>query len=95
MPASDFFRNFLDFFDLQPHHLPANAIVSLSAFSSFKEGYLGLWPTVKAWSKYFHLREQTVPGSDPKVMVAYVSVSISPRMHSVFPRIQGLDTVKK
>ena len=35
LPVSDFFRGFLDFFGLQPHHLPANAIVSLSAFSSF------------------------------------------------------------
>ena len=95
LPASDFFRHFLDFFGLQPHHLPANAIVSLSAFSGFMEGYFVLWPTVEAWVKFFHLRKQTVPGSDPKVMVAYGSVSISPQGHSILPRIQGLKTVKK
>ena len=42
LPASDFFKAFLDFFGLQLHHLPANSFVSLSAFTSFCEGYLGL-----------------------------------------------------
>ena len=95
LPVSEFFRSFLDFFGLQPHHLPANALVSLSAFTAFSEGYLGLWPTTKLWSKFFYLRKQTIPGLDPKPMVACGSVSISPRTHSVLPRIQGLDTVKK
>jgi len=95
LPASDFFRAFLDFFGLQPHHLPANSFVSLSAFTSFMEGYLGLWPTVQAWAKYFHLRKQTVPGSKPKLMTACGSVSITPRTGSNFPRVTGLDTVKK
>ena len=35
LPASDFFRAFLDFFGLQPHHLPANAFVSLSPLVPF------------------------------------------------------------
>ena len=91
LPASDFFRSFLDFFGLQPHHLPANAFVSLSAFTC----YLGLWPTVQTWAKYFHLRKQTIPGSDPKVMTACGSASITPRTGSIFPRITGLDTCKK
>ena len=95
LPVSDFFRRFLDFFGLQPRHLPANAIVSLSAFSSLTEGYLGLCPTIEASAKYFHLRKKTIPGSDPKVMAVCGSVSITPRNGSVFPRIQGLDTVKK
>ena len=63
--------------------------------TAFSEGYLGLWPTVEMWSKFFHLRKQTIPGSDPKPMVSCASVSISPRTYSVLPRIQGLDTVKK
>jgi hypothetical protein len=95
LPASDFFRRFLDFFGLQPHHLPANSFVSLSAFTSFMEGYLGLWPTVETWAKYFHLRKHTIPGSDPKVMTACGSSSITPRTGSIFPRITGLDTCKK
>lgn len=42
LPASPFFRSFLDRFLLQPHHLPANAITMLLAFIAFCEGYLGL-----------------------------------------------------
>ena len=95
LPASDFFRAFLDFFGLQPHHLPANAFVSLSAFTSFCEGYLGVWPTVDIWAKYFHLRKQTIPGTKPKLMTACGPVSITPRQGSIFPRITGLDTVRK
>ena len=95
LPASDFFRRFLDFFGLQPHHLPANSFVSLSAFTSFMEGYLGLWPTVETWAKYFHLRKHTIPGSDPKVMTACGASSITPRTGSIFPRITGLDTCNK
>ena len=38
LPASPFFRDFLNYFGLQPHHLLANAITSLSAFTSFMEG---------------------------------------------------------
>ena len=53
LPASDFLKSFLVRFDLQPHHLPANAFTTLSAFVSFAEGYLGLWPTITLWSKYF------------------------------------------
>ncbi|KAK1695768.1 hypothetical protein QYE76_012465 [Lolium multiflorum] len=44
LPASHFFRHFLDFFGLQPHHLPANACVLLSCYVAFMEGYAGLWP---------------------------------------------------
>ncbi|KAK1607840.1 hypothetical protein QYE76_031513 [Lolium multiflorum] len=46
LPASAFFRRFLDFFGLQPHHLPANACVLLSCYVAFMEGYAGLWPDV-------------------------------------------------
>ena len=95
LPASDFFRSFLDFFGLQPHHLSANSIVSLSAYCTFTEAFLGLWPTVQLWSKFFRLRKHTVPGTDDRPMVACGAVSISPRQDSVLPRVQGLDTVKK
>jgi hypothetical protein len=36
LPASDFFRDFLDTYDLQPHHIPANAVMILSAFATFE-----------------------------------------------------------
>ncbi|KAK1681507.1 hypothetical protein QYE76_042355 [Lolium multiflorum] len=46
LPASPFFRRFLNFFGLQPHHLPANACVLLSCYVAFMEGYAGLWPDI-------------------------------------------------
>ena len=51
LPASDFMKSFLARFGLQPHHLTANAFTTVSAFVSFAEGYLGLWPTTTLWSK--------------------------------------------
>ncbi|KAK1649107.1 hypothetical protein QYE76_066912 [Lolium multiflorum] len=42
LPASPFFCAFLDFFGLQPHHLPANACVTLSCYVAFCEGYASL-----------------------------------------------------
>ncbi|KAK1649164.1 hypothetical protein QYE76_066969 [Lolium multiflorum] len=52
LPASHFFRRFLDFFGLQPHHLPANACVLLSCYVAFMEGYAGLWPDMS----FFYVR---------------------------------------
>jgi hypothetical protein len=46
LPVSDFFQDFLDHYDLQPHHLPANAVMILSAFAAFCEGYAGIEPFV-------------------------------------------------
>jgi hypothetical protein len=51
--VSDFFRDFLDTYDLQPHHLPANAVMILSAFAAFCEGFASIEPFSQAWAKYF------------------------------------------
>jgi hypothetical protein len=53
LPASDFFRDFLDNYGLQPHHLPANAVIILSAFAAFCEGYAGIEPFAQGWARYF------------------------------------------
>lgn len=55
LPTSDFFFDFISTYKLQPHHLPANAITSLSSFASGIEGYIGLWPTKELWIKFFGL----------------------------------------
>ena len=41
LPARSFFRDFLEFFGLQPHHLGTGAIVQLSGFVTLCQGYLG------------------------------------------------------
>ena len=68
-------------FGLQPHHLPANAILSLAAFISFCEGYLGLWPTIALWTKFFTFKRQVIPdkGNPNKELTQCGAATISPR----------------
>ena len=47
LPASSFFRSFLEFYGLQPHHLTPNTVVLLSAFVALCEGFLGVLPTLE------------------------------------------------
>ena len=49
LPASGFFRSFLEFYHLQPHHLTPNAVMLLSAFVALCEGFLGVLPTLELW----------------------------------------------
>ena len=52
LPASSFFRSFLEFYGLQPHHLTPNAVVLLSAFVALCEGFLGVLPTLELWGEF-------------------------------------------
>ncbi|KAK1646644.1 hypothetical protein QYE76_064449 [Lolium multiflorum] len=90
LPASAFFRRFLDFFGLQPHHLPANARVLLSCYVAFMEGYAGLWPDVDFWSRLFYLKSQMTEGR----LRTCGAASIYPRAGSLFPKIPTVDSVK-
>src|SRR3954462_7825296 len=99
LPLSDFVREFLDYFGLQSHHLPANAIASLSAYISASEGYFGLWPSVPVWSKFFQIRSNIVPDKSlhpsEKSLTQCGAASITPRRKSEFPRVAGLESCKK
>jgi hypothetical protein len=90
LPASNFFRRFLDFFGLQPHHLPANAFILLSCYVAFMEGYAGLWPDVEFWSRLFYIKAQTTEGH----LRTCGAASIYPRTGTSFPRIPTVDSVK-
>jgi hypothetical protein len=91
LPASPFFRAFLEFFGLQPHHLPANAFVMLSCFVAFCEGYAGLWPDVDFQSRLFFIKAQTTEGQLRACGVA----SLYPCPGSPFSKIPMVDSVKK
>ncbi|KAK1594079.1 hypothetical protein QYE76_027187 [Lolium multiflorum] len=91
LPASPFFRRFLDFFGLQPHHLLANACVLLTCYVAFKEGYAGLWPEIDFWSRLFFLKAQTTDGR----LRACGAASIYSRTGTPFPKIPTVDSVKK
>ncbi|KAK1632859.1 hypothetical protein QYE76_007174 [Lolium multiflorum] len=72
LPASDFFRQFLDFYRLQPHHLPGNAVFYLSCFVAFMEGYIGIRPARETFARFFSLRINSVQGKDiPKPKPPY------------------------
>ena len=49
LPASAFFYSFLEFYQLQPHHLTPNMVVLLFAFVTMCEGFLGDLPTLELW----------------------------------------------
>ena len=58
LPASSFFRNFLEFFGLQPHHLGVGALVQLSGFLPHCEGYLGVEPSIDLSVRFFSLKQK-------------------------------------
>jgi hypothetical protein len=108
LPASDFFRDFLDTYDLQPHHLPANAVMILSAFAAFCEGFASIEPFSQAWAKYFQLRKQVIqePRSkdDPpeiaqekkdRPMTQCGAATIMSQKGFDFPKIELLESYKK
>jgi hypothetical protein len=108
LPVSDFFRDFLDHYDLQPHHLPANAVMILLAFAAFCVGYAGIEPFVQGWAKYFQLRKQsaqepqdkdappeTAKEKKDRPMTQCGAATIMSRKGSDFLKIELLESCKK
>jgi hypothetical protein len=98
LPASDFFRCFLNFYKLRPHHLPGNAVFYLSAFVSFMEGYVGLSPTIEAFARFYNLRINSI--QDPKIplpkpVVQCGACIITPRQKSPYYKLSGLEICRK
>ena len=92
LPASTFFRAFLEFFGLQPHHLGAGAIVQLSGFVTLCEGYLGVEPTIDLWARFFSLKQQ---GPSAGEFADCGAAVISKRSGADFPKIPLEDSAKK
>src|SRR4051812_3064889 len=63
LPMISLFCEFLDFFQMQPHHLGTKAIMLLSAFMTLCEGYLRVRPSLGIWSRIFHFKSQMVATS--------------------------------
>ncbi|KAK1618927.1 hypothetical protein QYE76_024444 [Lolium multiflorum] len=97
LPASDFFRQFLDFYRLQPHHLPGNAVFYLSCFVAFMEGYIGIRPVRETFARFFSLPINSVQGKDipkPKPPVQCGSCIIGSRQGSPFFKFNGLESCR-
>ncbi|KAM0852058.1 hypothetical protein ACQ4PT_052018 [Festuca glaucescens] len=97
LPASDFFRRFLDFYELQPHHLLANAIFYLSSYVSFMEGFVGLSATVETFARFYNLRVNSVQDKKlpkPKPVVQCGACILTPRQGSPFYKFTGLESCR-
>ncbi|KAK1668408.1 hypothetical protein QYE76_056567 [Lolium multiflorum] len=97
LPASDFFRQFLDFYRLQPHHLPGNAVFYLSCYATFMEAYIGIRPTRETFARFFSLRINSVQGKEipkPKPPVQCGSCIIGSRQGSPFFKFSGLESCR-
>lgn len=92
LPVSTFFRAFLEFFGLQPHHLGAGAIVQLSGFVTLCKGYLGVEPTIDLWARFFSLKQQ---GPSAREFADCGAAVISKRSGADFPKIPLDDFAKK
>ncbi|KAK1627280.1 hypothetical protein QYE76_001595 [Lolium multiflorum] len=97
LPVSSFFWSFLDFYKLQPHHLPGNAIFYLSCYATFMEAYIGIRPTRETFARFFALRINSVQGLDipkPKPPVQCGSCIIGSRQGSPFFKFSGLESCR-
>ena len=93
LPVSAFFRSFLEFYQLQPHHLTPNTVVLLSAFVTLCEGYLGVLPTLELWGEFFQSKLGTRMQGVPAQSGAFIAMR-RPAADNPFPVITLIQSVK-
>ena len=93
LPASAFFRSFLEFYQLQPHHLTPNTVVLLSAFVTLCEGYLGVLPTLELWGEFFQSKLGTCMQGVPAQSGAFIAMR-RVAADNPFPVITLIQSVK-
>ena len=93
LPTSGFFRSFLEFHGLQPHHLTPNTVVLLSAFATLCEGFLGVLPTIELWGKFFSSKLDTHVAGVPAQCGAFIAMRRS-TADNPFPAITLIKSVK-
>jgi hypothetical protein len=91
LPASNFLRKFLDHFHLQPHHIGANAMMTLAAFATLCEAYLGIWPSVELFRRLIYFKTQTVDS----IPATCGAASFYARKTMGFSRLKGKESCKK
>jgi hypothetical protein len=91
LPASNFLWQFMDHFHLQPHHIGANAMMTLAAFAALCKVYLGIWPNIELfrWLIYFKTQmADTIP-------VVCETASFYACKTADFPGLKGKESCKK
>jgi hypothetical protein len=91
LPASNFLWQFLDHFHLQPHHIGANAMMTLSTFGTLCEAYLGILPSVELFRRLLYFKTQTTDS----ILVTYGAASFYARKTAGFPKLTGKESCKK
>jgi hypothetical protein len=91
LPASNILRQFMDHFHLQPHHIGANAMMTLAAFAALCEAYLGIWPNVELFWWLIYLKTQTADS----IPVVSGAASFYARKSAHFPGLKGKESCKK
>jgi hypothetical protein len=91
LPASNFLWQFMDHFHLQPHHIGANAMMTLAAFVALCEVYLGICPNVKLFRWLIYFKTHTAD-SFPVVCGA---ASFYTCKSADFPGLKGKKSCKK
>ena len=93
LPASGFLRAFLEFYNLQPHHLTPNTVMLLSAFVTLCEGFLGVLPTLEPWAEFFQSKLGTVVAGVPTPCGAFIAMRWVSE-NNPFPPIPLIQSVK-
>src|SRR3954466_13733190 len=93
LPASGFFRSFLEFHGDQPHHLTPNSVVLLAAFATLCEGFLGVLPTIELWGEFFQSKLGTHIAGVPAQCGAFIAMRRSVA-DNPFPIIALIKSVK-
>jgi hypothetical protein len=91
LPTSNFLRQFLDHFHLLPHHIGANAMMTLSAFATLCEAYLGIWPSVDLFWWILYFKTQMADS----ILVTCGAASFYARRTAGFPKLTGKESCKK
>jgi hypothetical protein len=91
LPASDFLRQFMDHFHLQPHHIGENAMMTLAAFAALCEAYLGVWPNVELFRRLICFKTQTADS----IPVVCGAASFYACKTADFPGLKGKESCKK
>jgi hypothetical protein len=91
LPASNFLRQFMDHFHLQPHHIGANAMMTLATFATLCEAYLGIWPNVKLFWRLIYFKTQTAD----IILVVCRTASYYAHKTANFLGLKGKESCKK
>jgi hypothetical protein len=91
LPASNFLRQFLDHFHLQPHHIRVNAMMTLATYATLCEVYLGIWPNVELFRRLIYFKTQTAG----TILVVRGTASFYACKTADFPGSRGKESCNK